>query len=44
MRDANVNKIQLRAQIAELESELRKLRDQVADRQVENKNLTYLVE
>jgi len=34
----------LRTEIAALESELRRLRDQVADKQIENKNLAYLIE
>lgn len=44
VRDANLNKNQLRQEISALEIELRKLRDQVADRQIENKNLQYLVD
>ena len=44
VRDANMNKGQLRTEIAALESELRRLRDQVADKQIENKNLAYLIE
>ena len=39
-----MNKGQLRTEIAALESELRRLRDQVADKQIENKNLAYLIE
>ena len=44
VRDANEQKQSLRQEIAQLEIELRKLRDQVADKQVENRSLAYLLE
>jgi len=42
--EANLSKNGLRQEVSSLEIELRRLRDQVADRQVENKNLGFLVE
>lgn len=40
---ANKQKNELRQEVSLLEVDLRRLRDQVADRQVENKNLQFLV-
>ena len=42
--DANIQKQKLRKEIAKLEAQIRSKRDQVADVQVENRNLQYLTD
>lgn len=43
VREANVQKQELRKVITEMDIDLRHLREKVADKQVENKNLRYLL-
>ena len=43
VKEANAKKQELRIEISQLENEVRRLRDQVADKQTENKNLEVLV-
>jgi septal ring factor EnvC (AmiA/AmiB activator) len=42
--DANTEKQKIRKEIAKLESSIRTKRDHVADLQVENRNLQYLMD
>ncbi|CDW75938.1 UNKNOWN [Stylonychia lemnae] len=44
VKDGNTQKQSLRQEIAQMEIELRRIRDQVADKQIENKNLSFLIQ